>query len=269
MKNVPDELLPLLRNAEGDLPLPGSGRWGKVLFLHTATIAGKPPRPSVTFIQTEILPVITPMAVSLRFSLDGLTFTPAVPAAFGGTVLVEMIETIDMKTGAFRESFALTAGQTQPFCGIICRALNLSVTLDGENTQLYVQAVAAPTTTIDCADVVGPGGTTPAFSSTLQQRVAAAGAVWPAFVAVVDGGDAGNPDRQQFSIQNNSTAPLLVSLSTAIDGTPGSEVGSFILPGGISAIQSSDIRYTGPVKITWLTAPTAGDFALYTSIVSA
>lgn len=232
MKNVPDELLPLLRNRPGDLPMPGNSRWGKVALLTTGT-AGR--RGSLTFVHTDVIsPTPIPIAVKLRFSLDNITFTPEVPATFGGNVIVDMIETIDMKSGPFKESFTLEPGDVMPLCTTIACALTLSVKLDAEDTGLYVEAVAAPTTTIDCADVVGP---TPAVIPA--GIVATATTRWAAVTANTYniGVDA---LRGLFVIVNQSAANLFVHLGTGVTITPGGEFATVVLPpnafGGFEAL---------------------------------
>lgn len=257
MKNVPDDFLRQVRGRPGDLPSPSGGRWGKVLLLHTDTLNGQPPRTSVTFIDTELLPQITPMAVSLRFSLDGQTFTPAVPSAFGGTLRVQLIEAVDMKAGPFVESFTLEADDVQPFCGIICRALSLSVNLEGENQQIWVQAVAAPTTSIDCADVIGPPSTTTTIRPMTDgsaTRVAAVAAVTTLVPA--------NPDRGLFSIVNQSNVNLFVRLGDGVDVTPGSELATIVLPA--SVVGGWEVaNYTGVISFAF-DGSDAGGYALYT-----
>lgn len=223
MKNVPDTMLARARRAINELPEPGGSRWGKRIFLHSESIEGQLPRTSITAIATDAMPVITPMVVSLRFSLDGKTFTPEVPGAFGGEVRVELVEMIDVKTGPFREDFTLEAGDRQPFCGVVCQALQVSVTIIGENVQLWVQAFAAPTTTIDCADVVGPAETTPAGI------VATTTARYPAVTASTYN-IAADANRGLLVVVNQSAVNLFLHLGNGVSITPGDEFATVVLP---------------------------------------
>lgn len=243
MKDVPDDLLPALANRVNELPGAGGSRWGKRIFLHTNTIGSDKPRTNITVIATDAQPQITPMAVSLRFSLDGRTFTPEVPASFGGSLLIELVEMIDVKTGPFRESFELEAEDRQPFCGVICMALQVSVTLLGENQSIWVQALAAPTTNIDCADIVGPPTTdttvTP-FTDGAVNRLAAVAAVTTSLPA--------EPRRAYFSIVNQSAVDLFVRLGDGIDTTPGSELATVVLAPSVYAGYEV-LNYTGVITI--------------------
>lgn len=218
MKNVPDELLPALRNRPGDLPMPGNSRWGKVARLTSGT-AGN--RTSLTFVQTDIIsPTPIPIAIKLRFSEDGITYTPEVPALFGGNMIIDLIETIDMKSGPFKESFTLAPGDPMPICATIACALTLSVKLDGEDTAIFVQAVAAPTTMIDCADVTPAGDSIPAGFNTVTSQFPAAVLDLPSLPA--------NARRAYLLVVNESA----VDFTLYLHGAAGPAI---VLPGGIHA----------------------------------
>lgn len=260
MKNVPDTLLRRLRAARGDLPEPGISRWGKRVFLHDGTTGeGEKARPSMTVIATDAQPIITPMLVSLRFSLDGKTFTPEVPAAFGGTVRVELVEMIDVKTGAFREQFTLAPEERQPFCGVVCLALQVAVTIIGENVALWVQALAAPTTNLDCADIVGPPTPTTITPQPITDGVAAR---YPALTApttlILP-----NPDRGYFVITNQSAANLYVRLGDGVSITPGDELATIVLPPGVFGGYEGPPGYTGAISFKF-DADDATGYALLT-----
>ncbi len=238
MKNVPDELLPLLRNRSGDLPTPGNSRWGKVARLTSGT-AGN--RTSLTFVQTDVIsPTPIPIAVKIRFSTDGQTYAPEVPALFGGNMIVEMTETIDMKSGSFRESFTLAPGEGMPICATMACALTVSVKLDGEDTAIFVQVVAAPTTMIDCADVVGPGNTVQAgYTNMAIARFPAQTATPTLYLPL--------PTRAMFTIVNQSASNLFVSLASIVNITPGTEFATIVLPGS-SAAAYSVLNFRGPIS---------------------
>jgi hypothetical protein len=252
-------MLPRVRGAHGELPEPGSSRWGKRVFLHTNTIDGKAPRTAITVIATDAQPIITPMVVSLRFSSDGQTFTPAVPSAFGGTIRVELVEMIDVKTGPFREQFELEADDAQPFCGVVCLALQVSVTLLGENQQIWVQALAAPTTTIDCADIVPP---TPTPTETTIRPFPTAGATRVPALTAPTTLILSNPLRAYFSIVNQSAVNLYVLLGDGVDITPGDELATIVIPPGVFGGYEV-LNYTGPVSFKFDGDDGAG-YALFT-----
>lgn len=243
MKNVPDDLLRDLRGRSNELPHAGDARWGKVERLATGTqvVAGKPQR-SLSFIQTGIIASApTPIAIKIRFSLDGITYTPEVPATFGGNVVVKLIETIDMKTGAFLESFTLAPGDTQSFCTIMAMGLDLSVALDAEDAALFVEVVAAPTTMIDCGDIIPPPPTRPTgYATRTITRFAA--------VTANTYNISANASRAMLTVVNQSAANLFVALGTGVTITPGAEFATVVLPPGSFAGLQYD-NWQGPVTL--------------------
>ncbi len=259
MKNVPDELLPALRGRSGELPDPGTSRWGKVARLATGTQVDQTNKKGrLTFVQTEVISnAPTPIAIKIRFSLDGLTYTPEVPATFGGNVIVDLIETIDMKSGAFRESFTLAPGEAMPICAVMACALNLSVSLDGEDAVLFVQVVAAPTTMIDCADVTPtppPPSAPKLFSNTEITRHAAVIATPYTLGAV--------PGRGFLTVINQSAANLFIALGPGVVVTPGTEFATIILPPNVFPGYEV-LNYEGNVVFEFDATDAAG-FALVT-----
>jgi hypothetical protein len=251
MKNVPDELLPALRGAVNELPDPGPNRWGKAALLHLSALNNEAPRKSLTFIATGALRQITPMAVSLKFSVDGKTFTPDVPLAYTGEVQVEIIQMVDVKSGAFRESFELVGGETQPFCSVMCMALQVtvSITADDNGQFLYVHAVAAPTQTMDCRDIIGPdsGGETTAkpepIPSTVITRYEAS--TTPITLAA-------DELRAYFLMTNQSTlANLFIALGPGVSTTPGGESATIVLPPNSFAGYEIALPYTGEISFAW------------------
>jgi hypothetical protein len=260
LKNVPDEFLALRRGAAGDLPLPGNSRWGKVARLATGTQVNSTSRQgTLTFVQTEVIaPAPVPIAIKIGFSLDGETYTPALPLSFGGNVIVDLIETIDMKSGAFRERFTLAPGDVLPICATMACGLSLSVTLDGEDVALFVQVVAAPTMTMDCADIVGPTNTTttPAGwgeDSTIARYDAVAASTYTLGLS---------PKRAYLSIANQSASNLFIKLGPGVDTTPGSELATIVLPPG-SFSGYEVLRYVGSVSFKF-DADDATGYALVT-----
>ena len=254
MKNVPDTMLQIARGAWNELPAPGPDRWGKRALLHLSAITGPPliaPRDRLTFISTGPQPQITPMAVSLRFSTDNATFTPAVPSAFTGTVHVDLIQMIDVKTGAFVESFDLEADETQPFCSVMCMALQVNVRIEADDAsqQLYVQAVACPTMTMDCADINGGGGTGGNVTATIKPFPETFVTRHPA--SNIANLTIANPDRAYALLANMSTvANMFVLLGEGVSFTPGDEIATIIMPPNTFAGYEV-LNYTGPIDIVW------------------
>lgn len=246
MKNVADGLLALARNRIGDLPPPGPSRWGKTAELATGTALTPTTRPRLDFVQTGVIAEApTPIALALRFSTDGLTFTPNVPATFGGNLVVDITQTIDMKSGAFRQHFVLAPGDAMPICAVLAMGLNVSVALDAEDVSIFVEAVAAPTTMIDCADVVGPTNatTTPRpFTETAVTRQPVSTSMFQ-MVA--------QPRRAYLLIANQSTTrSMFVRLGDGVDATPGAELATIVLPPN-SFAGYEVLNYTGIVSMLW------------------
>jgi len=260
VKNVPDDLLREARGRNNELPRASPGRWGKVERLATGTqvVAGKPQQ-ILSFVQTGIIAdQPTPIAIKIRFSLDGLTYTPEVPSTFGGNVIVKLIETIDMKTGAFLESFTLAPGDAQSFCSIMAMGLDLSVALDGEDIALFVEVVAAPTTMVDCNDIVPPPPTTttPAIIQPNTQRARYDAVTANTYNIPV------TAKRGYFLITNMSAANLFVSLGGDVDITPGSELATIVLPPGAFAGYEA-LNYMGSITFRF-DADDASGYALTT-----
>lgn len=248
MKNVPDELLPLLTGRAGDLPLPGSSRWGKVARLAdgTARDPDNPRQSSLDFVQTGIIATAPiPIAVKFRFSLDGITYTPEYPAAAGGRVLIDMLEQVDMKSGPVRERFVLNPGEAVPLCAVLACGLNVSVTLDAEDAAVYVQVVAAPTTMIDCADIVGPTNATTVLKPFTDAAVTRQAVSTSMFQMAAE------PRRAYLLIANQSTTRnMFVRLGDGVDATPGAELATIVLPPNAFAGYEV-LNYTGIVSMVW------------------
>jgi hypothetical protein len=199
--------------------------WGKV---HQLTQES----PRFTFVSTDILDRPAPWAMQLRFSLDGVTFTPEVPATYPAARGIEFTITrsVDQKSGQFTESFELFAGDAQPFCSVIARALTISARLTSDSTNftpLYVQAVVCIVSNIDCEAVAPPVAPVPGFVNTAIARfpaqTAAATLILP------------DPTRALFSISNQSAANLYVALAGVVNITPGTEFATVVLPPNVGA----------------------------------
>jgi len=215
--------------------------WGKAAKLDNN-------RKSLTFVQTNVARYPSPIAVQARWSLDGITYTQFVPLAWSGNpVRVTVQKSFGIKTGAATEFFDLAPGDALPFCSLIARGLTISVEISGDPTapDLFVQLVAAPTTNIDCADVIPPtpsGSASAPITSTATTR-------FPAVAANtynIDG--TATPKMRYFSIVNQSSANLFVHLGDGVDVAPGEEFATVILPGDADA-GYENVNYQG--KITF------------------
>lgn len=242
----PDEQLELLTGRPGEMQTPGDDRWGNVKLLKGGQ--------TNTFANTTMQPIVTPMAIQLAFSLDGLTFTPNVPAAATGNILVDIIKAIDVKSGPAVESVTLAPGAAMPFCTVIAKAISVNVTNVGEgSTPIFVMCVVCPTTMVDCGSIANPNPD--GYSTTAIGRFAA--------VAASVYHQAAQPTRVQFYIQNRSAANLFVAFGPTVSIAPGAEVATFVLPGGISAVQENS-GYQGPITFQF-DANDATGYALLTT----
>jgi hypothetical protein len=155
-------------------------------------------------------------------------------------VQVTLIKSFHVKSGAATEVVSLAAGEAMPFCAVIARALTISVEISSETTQdLYVQLVAAPTTSIDCADVIPSPGTTPAGYTAMAIARFPAQTATPTLYFP-------NAARAMFTIVNQSAANLFVALAGVVGITPGSEFATIVLPPNSKAGYSV-LNYRGAI----------------------
>jgi hypothetical protein len=230
--NIPDSYVRAVMGKPGEPPIPGNtrGRWGQLIALGN----GQPRRKQL--ISTDVYPMPVPWAVQFRFSTDGVTFTPAIPAGFsGGELVIEILKGIDQQSSPSQEEIRLVAGDVVPFCNLIAQSLQISAFVDVEGpASIWVQAIATIVSNVDCADIVGPiAGKTvvvDGYDTSLSTRFAASGIVFPGSVNLLFA----NPLRRQFFIQNDSDTDfgVLFSNTEAISWTPGSEQLSLIIPAG-------------------------------------
>jgi hypothetical protein len=230
------------------------GVWGKASLLSQRGLLAN------TFVSTEPLDIITPIAFQLTFSADGQTFSPFLPST-SNAVEVRIVRSIDPHTGAFSELFTLSPGDAQPVCQFLARALSISVSLTGENpADLYVHCAAAPTTAFECGASTGvdPNGPNQ-YIIAAKSTIAAPGLpvsptsvlVWPA-----------NPKRTQLFCQNGTDVDMLLGFGTTPTLSP--RVGSILLPGGQNAIWESEPRtFMGDLYVTFASTGTTGA-ALFT-----
>jgi hypothetical protein len=250
MREIPEGLLYELTGRTGDLPRPGFDRWAKAKKLK----AGE----SYTFIQTGMLDIITPMALQLAFSIDGINFTPIVPITASQHAIVTVTKSVDVKSGAFVESFDLTPGNGMPICSLIARALTVTVqnVPDSGTPDLWVHAAACPTTMIDCGSITSNPDSpwndviTDTFPANTPGN----------FVALPASNGA-----KQVIVQNNSAVSLYLGFGTFIPSPGPPPFSNLILPGGIHAIWESQLgAFIGAVNAAFGPGGLATDFATFT-----
>lgn len=249
----PDEQLIALMGRPGDMPSPGNNRWGNALLLRGGQ--------SYTFAQVGLdaagaSDFPSPMAIALAFSADGLNYSPAIPPIAGlGTITVQIIKSVDVKQKApMVQTYTLGVGDTLPICTFLARGVTVIISNDGESAPaVWVNCTVAPTQTVDCTSIANPvdGG----YSTATSTRLAA--------VAATIYTQPAQPTRAQFYIQNRSTADLFVSFGATVDTTPGSELATFVLPGGQSASHENS-SYQGILTMQFA-ANDAGGYALLTT----
>lgn len=253
MRLIPESLLYELTGRAGDLPQPGNDRWGKARKL----VGGE----SYTFISTGMMPLVTPMALQLSFSLDGVVFTPALPLGFPNNIGVVITKAVDVKSGAFTETTVLTPGESMPFCTLIAKALTVTIqnTIEA-SPDLWVHCVACPTETIDC------GSVTVAADSPWNDVVSVS---FPAntpgnFIAL----GASNGARQVI-VQNNTSVPLYLGFGSFIPSPGPPPFSNLILPGGINAVWESQLNaFKGNIRGAFGPGGLATEFATFTRGVS-
>lgn len=243
---VPDDQLRALTGRPGEMSNPGADRWGNAKLLKGGQ--------ANTFVNTTPQPIVTPMAIQVEFSLDGITFSPTVPATLGNNVQVDLIKSLDVLSGPAKESVILAPGDAMPFCTFIAKAVTVNISNVGEAAQpLFVNCVVAPTTMVDCTSIANPNPD--GYSGATSARLAA--------VAATVYHQAAQPNRAQFYIQNRAASDLFVGFGATVDTTPGAELATIILPGGISAIAENS-SYQGEITLQFAADDAAG-YALLTT----
>jgi hypothetical protein len=209
---------------------------------------------SVTAIATEIFTRPRPFAFKLRFSLNaGGPFAAQVPITYGGTITVNVIESIDLKSGTIVESFKLVAGQNQTVCIALARSLSVTVSIPQDPSgeapaPLFVQAVAALVETVTCEELTGA----PSYSSAFVTRV-------PASATIVELLGF-NPARKQFIVHNSSPggANLAIKFGDGASLTAGAESYSVLLAPG-ARYESPIGGWGGEVTGIWSAADANGE----------
>ena len=249
MRLIPESLLYELMGRTGDMPLPGNNRWGNAKKLEKGE--------SYTFVNTEMLPIITPMAIQLSFSLDGVTFSPAVPLTFANNIQVDIIKGIDVKSGAFNETTVLIPGESLPFCSLIAKAVTVSVTNQDEGGgAIWVHCAVCPTTMIDCGSVTAGNDQSWNDVSSISFAADTAGP----FVALP-----ANTGARQIIIQNNTAVPLYLGFGAFIPNPGPPPFSNMILPGGINAIWESQLgAFTGAIRAAFGPGGLSTEFATFT-----
>jgi hypothetical protein len=250
----PDEQLQAIMGRSGELPAPGNDRWAKSQRL---TIQ----QPSYTFVNTGYLPIVTPMALQLEFSIDGDTYTAAVPPAYTGRVDVTITKASDVKSGAFSQDIVLNPGDSMPFCTLLARALTVSVLLlDEAAGPLFVHCVAAPTQTVDCGSITNPSDSPWNDVFTVRVPANTVGVFFPL---------PASPQARQVIIQNNSSVNLLLGFGSLIPSLGPPPVSNLILPGGFNATWESQLgAFVGAVHGIFAAGGLATEYATFTRGIS-
>ena len=251
MRLIPEDLLRYLMQRPGELPPPGNDRWGKSVQL-------TPEQPSYTVVNVGYSGQIpTPWALQLSFSLDGIIYSPQVPAAFPGSVRIDLIKAADIKAGSFNESTILNPGDALPFCTLLAAALTVNVEIVNEGaTSLWVHAIAAPTTMVDC-DSITPAGNSSWDDSAVQSV--------PANTVGVFNGILANSSTKKVIVQNNSATDLILAFGSVTPSFGPPLVASIYLPGGLHSVwESTPGEYVGLIRGLWASVGSATEYATFT-----
>jgi hypothetical protein len=251
MRLIPEDLLRSLMQRGGELPPPGNDRWGKAVKLDLRT-------PSYCVVNVGYSgSVPTPWALSLSFSLDNKTYTPSVPPTYTGNILVEVIRAADVKAGPLADTYLLKPGDALPVCTFLGAALTVNVTALGEPTpDIFVHAIAAPTTMVDCDSIVGPGANEDAWNDV--SATSAAASTVGVFTPI-----AADPTTKSIIVQNNTNTDLLLGLGSFLPGNGPPPFSNIILPGGLNAIWSVE-GFTGAINAIFAAVGSAAQYATFT-----
>jgi hypothetical protein len=198
------------------------------------------------------------MAIQLSFSLDDTVYTPFIPLAYAGTgVIVDLIKAVDVKSGAFRESYGIATGAALPFCTLITRGLTVNVSLVGEGAPpLFVHCVVCPTETVDCESIASPAN---AAWNDVDTTKFAANTVG-AFSALL-----ANSSTKQVIIQNDTATDLLIGFGSLIPGLGPPPTRNLVLPGGFHSVwESFPGAMVGAVHGIFAGGGSATEFATFT-----
>jgi hypothetical protein len=254
MRLIPEGLLQKLYPRQGDQPPPSGldrDRWGKAKLLT--------PGMAYTFVQTSQQPIIGAIGLQVAFSLDNIIYTPFVPGIGSNSVVVKLTKAIDIKSGAFIETYTLSPNESMPFCTLIAKALTVEISIPGSVAPpgLWVHCAACPVETLDCDSVINPA-TVNSWSDV--ESLSVASNTVGEFVAL-----AANPTRKQVIIQNNSAAPLYLGFGSFIPAIGPPPASNMILPPGINAIwESFPWAFTGAVNAVFGPGGSATTYATFT-----
>lgn len=231
----------LLGPRQGDVLQPGRiGRpWGKVFALN--------PGESITAIATETFYRPLPFAVRLRFSTskEG-PFGPLLPIA--NSIFVDVIESLDLKSGPAVERFTIAPGAPFPRCFFIARSISVTVreAATTEIPPVFIQAVACPVETVDCDELTGA----PSYGDATVVRVAAAIVTTDLLLA--------NQLRKQFIVHNHATSNLALKFGAGASVAAGAESYTTLLASG-ARYESPLGGYGGRVTGVWDAADATGE----------
>ncbi len=226
MRLIPEGLLHELTGRDGDIPQAGRDRWGKAKRLK--------PGESYTFINTVMRDIVCPMALQIAFSIDGKNFTPNVPTFAPNNVQVDVLKAVDVKSGAFNETTVLNPGDALPFCSLIAKALTVNITnlTETVGSDIYVHAVACPTTMVDCGSITNDVNSPWNDVISIAYAANTVGVFNPLIPFSTS---------KQTIIQNNTAVPLYLGFGSFIPNPGPPPFSNMVLPGGINAIWESQL----------------------------
>lgn len=197
-------------------------------------------KPRATVVASQVFREPRPIAFQLRFSVDGVNFSRVMPA--GGGVDVTLYKSFDIKAGIASESFGIDPTFAQPMCMVIARQLTIVMKrAETAISDVYVQAVACETNSVDCNELIDPATNSPTPAGFTMSPPN--GTRYPANASLVSG--AADSKRAILIFANMAAVDLFVNLGDDnVDPTPGSERASIVLPGGVSSGFSID-NYRG------------------------
>ncbi len=250
MSDPSDELVYRMLGKIGDAKPPGdiADRWGQLLQL------GRPPLPhQKTFIATRVYEKPLIWAIAMRFSVDGFNFTQAVPAAYAGSVNITITKGIDEQSMPATENLSLAAGQAQTFCTVIAKSLFVVASVAEPPDPIWVEIVATPVHSMDCADILGPIAAAPVgFTNVVRFQFDADGVARTL---------AASKARRLFIVQNRATTDLSITFGNVV-------ATGILLPGGISAIYESNpaLPYYGELTLQHTAVDATGFVTMVQSI---
>lgn len=261
-KDISDAYSAEVWNRQGDLPPPGNARdrYGNTEHLYSAPTGSQVK--AQAFVATSPYQNPIPWAIQMRFSTDGVTYRPRVPGSAQCDVKVTISTGFDALGGRATESFQLEAGELPSLCMIIASQLDIIAEAmphvpdagPTTNGDVFVKIVAAPLSSIACAEILGEE-VVPGYGDVTSVRIPiTAGPPPTSYLALP-----ANANRAQFIVQNNTDADVMLAFDAGANVDPGSEHGVIVIPAGSKGGYESPIGgYKGPVSISIAVGVTTG-----------